>query len=318
MSILQQALDRSNGQAPIIEEEKPSKPWLPLLAVAVASALVTGAGVWYFVGQPAAEQGAAVQQTSTEVQSQPAVPTAGQKTLPKNGQVKVPAAEQTAIQPSNASQTGAEWRLAAKVPLPETQPVPSASNRAQSQTYIASTSVQPATPSVPVLSESQSDTEIVLADGSVVLGAEPSSQVAQQLLQQSEQPSQSQAEETQDPQQLVAAFQAALAQIESERALAKPMVDPSVDPLPKDAPQATDIPKPSQLPIAFQDQIPRFNISAHVYASEPQNRWLNVDGREMQQGDRIQGVLTIVEIRPQDVVLDLDGTEFRVGALAGW
>ena len=113
---------------------------------------------------------------------------------------------------------------------------------------------------------------------------------------------------------LVAAFEAALKEVERENAVATPVTQPDLDPIPT-TPKSDAIPKYGQLPAGLQLQVPEFNINAHVYSSVADNRWLNVDGKELQQGDMIQGKLTVVEIRPRDVVLSIEGTEFKVPAI---
>ena len=112
---------------------------------------------------------------------------------------------------------------------------------------------------------------------------------------------------------LMAAFAAALKEVEVENSIATPVSQPEVDPIP--TPKQDNLPKYGQLPAGIQLQVPEFNINAHVYSSNPNSRWLNVDGAELQQGDMIGGKLTIVEIRPRDVVLAVDGTEFKVPAI---
>ncbi|QYK13901.1 general secretion pathway protein GspB [Shewanella rhizosphaerae] len=116
-----------------------------------------------------------------------------------------------------------------------------------------------------------------------------------------------------DTSKLVAAFEAALKEVEKENAVATPVTQPKLDPIP--AAQPDELPKYGQLPAGIQLQVPEFNILAHVYANDPKNRWLNVDGAELQQGDMIGGKLKIVEIRPRDVVLEVAGTEFKVPAI---
>ena len=113
---------------------------------------------------------------------------------------------------------------------------------------------------------------------------------------------------------LVAAFEAALKEVERENAVATPVTQPDLDPIPT-TPKSDAIPKYGQLPAGLQLQVPEFKINAHVYSSVVDNRWLNVDGKELQQGDKIQGKLTVVEIRPRDVVLSIEGTEFKVPAI---
>ena len=113
---------------------------------------------------------------------------------------------------------------------------------------------------------------------------------------------------------LLAAFEAALKDVEREKSVETPVTEAKLDPIPT-TPKSDAIPKYGQLPAGLQLQVPEFNINAHVYSSVADNRWLNVDGAELQEGDSIQGKLTIVEIRPRDVVLAIQGTEFKVPAI---
>ncbi|MCK8043742.1 general secretion pathway protein GspB [Shewanella sp. 1CM18E] len=122
------------------------------------------------------------------------------------------------------------------------------------------------------------------------------------------------ATEPSDNNNLLAAFEAALKEVEREKAVETPVTEAKLDPIPT-TPKSDDIPKYGQLPAGLQLQVPEFNINAHVYSSVADNRWLNVDGAELQEGDSIQGKLTIVEIRPRDVVLAIQGTEFKVPAI---
>ena len=112
---------------------------------------------------------------------------------------------------------------------------------------------------------------------------------------------------------LADAFAAALKDVEYEQSANRDVTEAKLDPIPKPKPQG--IPKYGDLPASIQLRIPEFNIVAHVYSTEPSNRWLNVDGQELQQGDMIQGKLTIIEIRPRDIILDIDGQEFKVPAI---
>lgn len=112
---------------------------------------------------------------------------------------------------------------------------------------------------------------------------------------------------------LVATFQDALKEVEYTQAAKTPVTAAKVDPIPRTA--ADDIPRYGQLPAALQLQVPEFNIVAHVYSSDESQRWLNVDGAELQEGGMIGGKLTIIEIRPRDVVLDIQGTQFKVPAI---
>lgn len=112
---------------------------------------------------------------------------------------------------------------------------------------------------------------------------------------------------------LIAAFETALKDVEYEQSANQQVTSAKLDPIPR--PSNQQIPKYGDLPASVQLQVPEFNINAHVYSSTPSNRWLNVDGVELQQGDMIKNKLTIVEIRPRDIVLEIDGEQFRVPAI---
>ncbi|WP_153915308.1 general secretion pathway protein GspB [Shewanella sp. TC10] len=112
---------------------------------------------------------------------------------------------------------------------------------------------------------------------------------------------------------LMAAFEAALKEVEYESSANAPVTEEKLDPIP--TPNKDDIPPYGQLPASVQLQVPEFNIQAHVYSSAAENRWLNVDGKELQEGDSIKGRLEIIEIRPRDVVLEIDGSRFKVPAI---
>jgi len=130
---------------------------------------------------------------------------------------------------------------------------------------------------------------------------------------QPESAGQEQNKQYQNKNNLLAAFEAALKEVEIEKSIARPVTEPKLDPIP--TPKADDLPKYGQLPAGLQLQVPEFNIIAHVYASDPNNRWLNVDGAELQQGGMIADKLEIIEIRPRDVVLAIEGTQFKVPAI---
>ena len=112
---------------------------------------------------------------------------------------------------------------------------------------------------------------------------------------------------------LLASFQTALKDVEYEQSVNQQVTKPKLDTIP--TPSNKLIPKYGDLPASVQLQVPEFNINAHVYSTNPSKRWLNVDGAELQQGDMIKNKLTIVEIRPRDVVLEIDGEQFRVPAI---
>ncbi len=71
------------------------------------------------------------------------------------------------------------------------------------------------------------------------------------------------------------------------------------------------------LPDALQNLIPTIKYQAHIYASESSKRWIKLNGRELYEGDNI-GVLSVLEITPEQSLLSYDGYEFTLKALQDW
>jgi len=55
-----------------------------------------------------------------------------------------------------------------------------------------------------------------------------------------------------------------------------------------------------------------------MYASNPQDRWVRVNGRRLSEGDLITEDLSIVEIAPENIVLTFKGSRFTMNALSDW
>ncbi|WP_371196327.1 general secretion pathway protein GspB [Glaciecola sp. SC05] len=87
-------------------------------------------------------------------------------------------------------------------------------------------------------------------------------------------------------------------------------------------PQAQASPKQTvridQLPPAVLTQMPAMSFSAHMFASNPQDRWVRVNGRRLSEGDFIDDGLSIVEIESERIVLSFKGETFTMNALSDW
>lgn len=153
----------------------------------------------------------------------------------------------------------------------------------------------------------------------IILGANPNRQGLAQLEALRQQVSAAavdvglETNQSREDDKLVSTFQDALKKVEYGNSAKTPVTQPKLDPIPKQ--ESDDIPKYGQLPAGLQLQVPEFNIVAHVYSTDPNKRWLSVDGAELQEGDKISGKLTIISIRPRDVVLEIQGTQFKVPAI---
>ncbi len=71
------------------------------------------------------------------------------------------------------------------------------------------------------------------------------------------------------------------------------------------------------LPVRFQRQIPAFEYQAHIYASEPNKRWIKLNGQELYEGERL-GQMQVVEILPDMTLMKLADMQFSVKALEDW
>ncbi|MCQ8890997.1 general secretion pathway protein GspB [Pseudoalteromonas carrageenovora] len=71
------------------------------------------------------------------------------------------------------------------------------------------------------------------------------------------------------------------------------------------------------LPDGLQAMLPSIKYQAHIYSSSADKRWIKLNGRELHEGESI-GVLTVIEITPEQSVLDFDGYEFSLKALQDW
>ncbi|WP_417345317.1 general secretion pathway protein GspB [Ferrimonas sp.] len=125
---------------------------------------------------------------------------------------------------------------------------------------------------------------------------------------------------------LLAAFERAVADLELEPEV---VTEPEPEPAPEPEvsaesllnPQASvaaapaEVPKLGTLPWNFQKRLPDINITAHVYSSEVENRWLRANGRELQEGDSVAPGVMLREIRPNEVILEMSGQAFSVPAL---
>lgn len=77
------------------------------------------------------------------------------------------------------------------------------------------------------------------------------------------------------------------------------------------------IPSLSELSRSFQRQVPAFSYDSHMYRSSASQRWIELNGRRLYEGDALNQ-LTILRIEPQKVVLVKDSQAFSQPALEDW
>ncbi|HST28729.1 MAG TPA: general secretion pathway protein GspB [Rudaea sp.] len=71
-----------------------------------------------------------------------------------------------------------------------------------------------------------------------------------------------------------------------------------------------DVPAYYDLPFATRKALPQLSMSMHVYAADPKQRFVILDGARMVEGDTTTDSVTLREIRPDGVILEFQGQRF--------
>lgn len=71
-----------------------------------------------------------------------------------------------------------------------------------------------------------------------------------------------------------------------------------------------DVPAYYDLPFATRKALPQLSMSMHVYAADPKQRFVILDGARMVEGDTTTDRVTLREIRPDGVILEFQGQRF--------
>ncbi len=80
----------------------------------------------------------------------------------------------------------------------------------------------------------------------------------------------------------------------------------------------SEVPRVDQLPARLLTRLPSMNFSAHMYASNTNDRWVRVNGKQLGEGDWITDRVQIVNIEGQRVILSFENTLFSMAALTDW
>ncbi len=80
----------------------------------------------------------------------------------------------------------------------------------------------------------------------------------------------------------------------------------------------SDVPLLASLRQSVKDQIPSIFYNEHAWASNPQERSVVLNKKRLVEGQRVKPGLTLVEILEGGIVLDYQGTEFRLRSLNSW
>ena len=79
-----------------------------------------------------------------------------------------------------------------------------------------------------------------------------------------------------------------------------------------------DVQRVDELPVRMLTRLPTMKFSAHMYASNPSDRWVRVNGNQLGEGDWIADKVQIVAIEGQRVVLEFENERFTMAALTDW
>ena len=109
--------------------------------------------------------------------------------------------------------------------------------------------------------------------------------------------------------ELVKRFEQAIADLDSE---------PQSEPVAPAVSAEPTVPKVHELPAWILTELPSMAFSAHMYASDPNERWIRVNGQRLVEGQYLNDDLRLVQIDPQHVILAYKGQEFSMAALTDW
>lgn len=73
---------------------------------------------------------------------------------------------------------------------------------------------------------------------------------------------------------------------------------------------SADLPNYDNLPADVRQSLPPLHLDVHGYAAKPEDRFVVINLQHYRIGDGIPGGLTVVDIVPQGVILESNGTRF--------
>lgn len=78
------------------------------------------------------------------------------------------------------------------------------------------------------------------------------------------------------------------------------------------------LPRIDQIPARLMTRVPNLEYNAHMYTSNRNDRWVNLNGLVVREGEAVEANLRLIEIAPQHIILSMEGTEFTLRALTDW
>ncbi len=74
----------------------------------------------------------------------------------------------------------------------------------------------------------------------------------------------------------------------------------------------------AELPVSVQEEIARIDVTAHIFASDPNLRMVKIDNVELYEGDNVSSALTLSEITETGIVVEYQGFRHSVEVLEDW
>lgn len=72
------------------------------------------------------------------------------------------------------------------------------------------------------------------------------------------------------------------------------------------------------LPSGIRNRLPEVTVTAHIYADDRDLRLVKIEGIDRREGDQVQAGLRLVEITETGVVMEFEGTRYRLDIVEQW
>lgn len=73
-----------------------------------------------------------------------------------------------------------------------------------------------------------------------------------------------------------------------------------------------DVPVLEALPLSLRQQIPPLSLDVHVYAEQPENRFIMLNKRHYSEGEETREGLVLEAVEPEGAILSIKGQRFRL------
>lgn len=74
----------------------------------------------------------------------------------------------------------------------------------------------------------------------------------------------------------------------------------------------------TRYPQWYQDLVPALEFSSHIYSSDKDSRWVKVNRQVVKEGELINADLRLIQVTPEQVVIEMQQRQFTLPALTSW